>query len=124
MKNITTIICFFISLISFAQNSVSDKDMFLSEKEVEHLNNSFETSRNDFDFQNKKIGFISGNNGKTKTNKDDYFIFANSSEQKGSLIIFNDQEKIYSGGYDAVIVYWSKVLQKRMTIIKILKNKR
>lgn len=125
MKNIAFLICSLWSFVIFAQISTSilnKSNGYLNEKEAEFLNTSFDNTRKDFDFRNKKIGFITGNLGKTKTNKDDYFKSTKSLENKGNLLIFTEQEKTESGGFDAVILYWNKVLQKRKRLIRILKE--
>ena len=87
----------------------------------------FEKSRKDFDFTGKKIGFVTGSNGKTKSNKTNYFerekdrFKRNYSPNGGTLYIFNATQKEESGGYDAAIIYWSKVLVSIENVVKQLK---
>jgi hypothetical protein len=98
--------------------------------ESAYFNVIFEKSRNDFDFTNKKVGFITGSNGKTKSSKEEYFKLEkdrfnrNNTTNGGTLYIFNATQKAESGGYDAVIVYWSKVLVPANEAVKKLKERR
>jgi hypothetical protein len=98
--------------------------------ESAYLNVIFEKSRKNFDFTDKKIGFITGSNGKTVCSKKEYFDLErnrfnhNSTPNNGTLYVFNAAQKAESGGYDAVIIYWCKVLVPIETAVKSLKNKR
>jgi hypothetical protein len=93
-----------------------DNCSLLNTYESAYFNVIFEKSRKDFDFTGKKIGFITGSNGKTKSNKTNYFRLErdrfnrNTTTNGGTLYIFDAEQKEKSGGYDAAIVYWSKVL--------------
>lgn len=97
--------------------------------ESAYFNVIFKQSRNDFDFTNKKVGFITGSNGKTKSSKKEYFALEkdrfnrNTTTNGGTLYIFNATQKAESGGYDAVIVYWSKVLVPANEAVKRLKGR-
>jgi len=80
---------------------------------------------NDFDFTNKKIGFIKAS---IKQNKKIYFQeekerFQNNSTIISSyLYIFDINPKKESGGYDAAIIYWSKFTIPIDKIVKILRE--
>lgn len=88
----------------------------------------FEKSRQNFDFTNKKIGFITGSNGRTLSNKNDYFrtekdrLTRKQSPNNNTLYIFDKDQKKRSGGYDAAIVYWSKILVPIDDIISRLRR--
>jgi hypothetical protein len=98
--------------------------------ESAYFNVIFEKSRKGFDFRDKKIGFITGSNGKTICSKKEYFDIernrfnCNSTPNNGTLYVFNTAQKAESGGYDAVIIYWCKVLVPIETAVKSLKEKR
>lgn len=116
------------SITDIEQKDTLDKSL-LSEKEAIYLNKIFETTRNKFDFNNKKVGFIKGSSGGIKSNKQDYFdmqnkhcIYENYPCDNGGLYIFNSTQKKESGGYDAAIVYWSKFVIPAEKIIKRLKK--
>ncbi|HYF04269.1 MAG TPA: hypothetical protein VEC36_12880 [Patescibacteria group bacterium] len=93
----------------------------MNETEGKLLNSIFETTRNDFDFINKKVGFI-------KDGKRRYFDMQKKHSadtsyplDNGKLYIFNAQQKAKSGGYDAAIVYWSKFLFTAEQVVEKLK---
>ena len=104
-------------------------NLLLDSTEAESLNRIFETNRKDFDFINKKVGFITGSTGSIKSHKEDYFdMHKKHSVNKsypcdnGTLYIFDLASKKKSGGYDAVIVYWSKMFIPIEKIVKRLKE--
>jgi hypothetical protein len=108
-----------------------DDNLLLNETESVFLNRIFETTRKDFDFTNKQIGFFTGSSGKTKSSKEQYFDMhekhstnANSPCDNGALYIFNAAQKEESGGYDAAVVYWSKFLLPVEKVVKRLKKQR
>jgi hypothetical protein len=105
----------------------TEENLLLNETEGAYLNKIFETNQNDFDFINKKVGFImiSGENGKTHyfDMHEKHSTNANLPCDNGTLYIFNAEQKAESGGYDAAIVYWSKFLLPVEKVIKRLKEK-
>jgi hypothetical protein len=108
----------------------TEDSLLLNETKGIYLNKIFETTRKDFDFTNKKVGFLTGSSGKTMSSKEHYFDMhkkhstnANSPCDNGTLYIFNAEQKAESGGYDAAIVYWSKFLLPIEDVIKRLKGK-
>lgn len=105
------------------------ENLLLSETESAYLNRIFETTRKDFDFVNKKIGFLTGSSGTKTSSKDSYFdmqkkhsVDANYPCDNGTLYIFNTTQKEESGGYDAAIVYWSKFSLPIEDVVKRLKK--
>ncbi|MEQ8623427.1 MAG: hypothetical protein RJQ00_13970 [Vicingaceae bacterium] len=93
-----------------------DNSITLNQYEVDYFNQILEKqiNRADFDFQNKKVGFAYGIFGKVLITKKEYFdrwgkeYFLNDSQVANQLILFTKEEKNESGGYDAIIVSWSK----------------
>ena len=86
--------------------------------ESKFLNEYLSDRRNEFDFTNKKIIFVTGNSGNFIKDKSDYF--KNVRERIGTnsrigsdIIVLTEDEKIKSGGYDAIVTYWIKVLTER-----------
>lgn len=108
----------------------TDGCLLLNPSESTYFNALFENSRQDFDFSNKKIGFLRGSNGSTLSNKFNYFkdekdrYKRNLTITQSSLEIFNAEQKKRSGGYDAVIVSWSKVLVPIDKMVDRLRGKK
>jgi hypothetical protein len=107
-----------------------DNSSITNSYESTYLNIIFEKFRKDFDFKDKRIGFLTGSTGKTISNKKKYFdlekyrLTHKLSPNNGILYIFDAVQKEEAGGYDAAIVYWSKFVIPIEKIIKRLKNKR
>jgi hypothetical protein len=103
-----------------------DKNPKLTNYESRYLNIVFSNSKNDFDFTSKSVAFVTGNSGRIISSKQQYFelekhrIQQKSSLNGGTLLVLNEDEKVFSGGYDAVIIYWSKVLPKRKAVVNRL----
>ena len=95
--------------------------------ESDYFNQIFSKKRKDFNFTNKTIAFVTGSSGKIRSSKQQYFdldrerMVKGYSLNGGTLIIFNEIEKEQSGGYDAVILYWSKALPTKKSLYKTLK---
>jgi hypothetical protein len=101
-----------------------DDSPFLNNYESAFLNVIFKDKLKGFDFTMKKIGFIR-NGGKGKVlyfeMQRKYTIDKNSPCDNGTLYIFNTTQKTESGGYDAAIVYWNKIVIPIDKVIKKLK---
>lgn len=97
----------------------------LNSYESRYFNTIFKDSLKGFDFTNKKIGFLAAG---SKKNKKEYFeeekkrFYNGSTTINGTLYVFNASQKKESGGYDAVIVYWSKFLMPIDKIVAKLKE--
>jgi hypothetical protein len=95
--------------------------------ESTYLNVIFKDSLKEFDFKGKQVGFIR-NGGKGKNQYFDmhkkYIADKNSPCDDGVLYFFDATQKEESGGYDAVIVYWSKRVIPINDLVKRLKGKR
>jgi len=97
-----------------------DNDPELSNQEAIFLNEYLGKSAqaNDFDFEHKRILFITGNNGKTLGSKVDYFKdvrawkVAHNAKISTSLHLLSEQEKI-AYGYDAIVTYWVKLFPRK-----------
>jgi hypothetical protein len=102
-----------------------DEDSLLTDLEGEYFNALFQVNEENFNLCGKKIGFLTGVDGSTKSNKKEYFISerhrlsSNHSPLFGWLYIFNAVQKKESGGYDAAIVFYTK---KKLTIKEVIKN--
>jgi len=106
-----------------------DNISVLTNSESEYFTSQFK--KTDFEFKNKKIGFFYGNNGSSIQTKKEYFnrvkerLSHNYSASMDMLLVLSEEQKVGSGGFDAIIISWSKLLVKRATpkmIRKLKKN--
>jgi hypothetical protein len=118
MKTLIFISSFFWTIGLFAQNSDSlgiDNNPILNKNEVELLNSLLNETRDDFNFTDKKVAFITGSNGGTIVSKSDYFQnsvipwIQKDSEPQIFMIKLTEDEKLKSGGYDVLVLSWVKV---------------
>lgn len=108
-----------------------DDSPMLSSHESAYFNEVFKENLNGFDFTGKKVGFIERGGIR---NKIKYFdlekdrFSRKETPNGGTLYIFDETQKKESGGYDAAIVYWSKILIPIQDVVNrlspILANKR
>jgi hypothetical protein len=92
-----------------------DNNPILNKDEVQLLNFLLVESRDTFDFNYKKVAFITGSNGRKIVTKSDYF--QNSvnpwiekvSKPQIFMIILTEDEKEKSGGYDVLVLSWVKI---------------
>jgi len=117
------IISFLLSTCGlFAQNIDSigiDDHPVLNESEVKLLNSLLEEQRDMFDFENKKVAFITGSSGRTITAKSDFFRSSvlpwveDGSRPQISMVKLTIDEKEKSGGYDVLVLTWVKAFTPR-----------
>ena len=103
----------------------------LNKEEANLLNSLFDKSGNTYEFTGKKIAFITGNSGNKLLLKEDFFntcikpwVSKNQTPQV-FMIEFSIDEKNKSGGCDALVLSWVKILtnkQKKRIIGKLYKN--
>jgi hypothetical protein len=108
-------------------NIVSADSTVLGPDESVILNNYFQEERGTFDFTDKRICFVSGSSGTKFISKQDYFDNvstwkADSSRIVTSLVILTETERSRSGGFDAIVTAWVKVLtdKRRKKIVEVL----
>lgn len=109
----------------------------LNKYEAEYFNEVFKNERADFDFSEKKIAYYTGSLGTTPSAKSAYFNALQRTNTETDetvhawqangtqLLILTDEEKALSGGYDAILVSWSKLLKEgksRAQLVENLKN--
>lgn len=103
-----------------------DDSPLLNNYESSYFNAIFKDNLKGFDFTNKKVGFLKAG---SKRNKDEYFkeererFYRNNTTINGTLCILDPIQKEESGGYDAAIVYWSKMVIPAKNVVKRLKEK-
>lgn len=106
-----------------------NNEPYLNIYEVNFFNSIFLKRRKEFDFNKKKVAFITGSSGKTLSDKKKYFdlekerLSRGYSGNGGALIILNEEQKQETGGYDAIVLYWSKILPTKKQFVKLLKQK-
>jgi len=98
-----------------------DENPVLTNIEAEYFNQQFKDRNGEFDFTNKQIGYFYGNNGRSIQTKKEYFdqvkerLSHNYSASNDILVIWTSEQMSETGGYDAIIVSWSKLLVKDAT---------
>jgi len=92
-----------------------DNSGVLTKWEIEYFKTSIRTLQS-LDLENKMFAFAYGNFGRTVINKNDYFekwgrdYYNRNSGVSNILLKLTEEEKILSGGYDYIVVSWSKTL--------------
>lgn len=104
-----------------------DNSPLLNSAESNFLNEKLTNRRGYFDFSNKKIIFATGSSGTTIENKIEHFNDWERSESDSfyvpvQLQILNEPEKTATGGYDAIVVTWSKVVASEKTKQKLIRK--
>lgn len=114
------------AIFTYFENCGKDNEPALNNAESSYLNAVFADLKRPYDFSHKKIAFVTGSSGKTISSKQAYFnsekerVGKHDSLNGGQLLVFNETEQKQSGGYDAVIVFWSKVPPTKKGLIKLL----
>jgi hypothetical protein len=112
------------------QDPYTNGDEKLNKQEAEILNSLLESSRDMFDFNGKKIVFVTGSSGSRILSKTDFFnTCVNPWIAKGDtpqifMVLLTQQEKEKSGGYDAIVLSWVKIFtdkQKKRIIEQLTK---
>lgn len=133
MKNILLILLISLCSTIEAQNLDNlgiNNSYLLNSEEAKYLNKSVGTQLGYFDFKDKKVIFSEGNSARLIT-KRDYFkrlvkpYLKDGKDMVNFLVILTDKEKKESGGFDAIIVAWSKIglTKKRKKVIIKKMNK-
>ncbi|MBO3118044.1 hypothetical protein J4050_14930 [Winogradskyella sp. DF17] len=121
MKTIGTLILLLISSNIFGQNLSEcgiDNNPKLTQAESEYLNAYLTEKRNGFDFNDKKVIFVTGNSGNRIGTKKEYFDYIKKWNEKDSKVatgidILTNDQKLESNGYDVIVTYWVKVLTEK-----------
>ncbi len=135
MKRIIIALILLVSLNTFGQHldeCGTDNDPKLTRVESDFLNQYInQEQRKNFDFTGKKMIFVTGTSAHKMGTKSDYFDQVKKWNDDGNKIAtgvfeLDEQEKIVSGGYDAIITYWVKTLSKKRKkkILNELRNNR
>lgn len=116
------------------QNQAAKKTIneeMLSTEEAKLLNSLLENSRDTFDFEGKKIAFITGSSGSRIISKTDFFNtcinpwLEENEKPQIFMVLLTEEEKSKSGGYDAFVLSWVKVFtnrQKRKIVEQLSNN--
>ena len=112
----------------YPENCGIDDNPILTEAEATFLNEYLKSQvrQKSFDFNNKRIVFVTGSNGSTLGSKSAYFYDIRkwketyNSKIASSLIVLSEQDKA-DYGYDAILTYWVKVINPK-TNQKILER--
>ncbi len=132
MRTFLTTIVFFIFVNSFSQNLDElgvDNDPNLTEAESKFLTDymTYE-QRDNFNFKNKKVIFVTGNSGEQLGTKSKYFDYIRDWNKNGNkiatwVVALKENEKIDSGGFDVIVTYWVKMFteKRKKKILKLVK---
>jgi len=121
MKKIVTIILMLISINLIGQNLNEcgiDNNPKLTQTESEFLNEYMtEYNKQNFDFTNKKVIFVTGNSGNKFGTKSEYFDqikqLNRSNDKIATWVVkLNEKEQIESD-YDVIVTYWVKVITEK-----------
>ena len=100
-----------------------DNSILLNSIESQYFNFIFKDL--DYNFTNKRVGFVYS---QRKTDKSEYFKLEkeryklNLTPNQGTVYILNQKEITESGGYDVIIVFWSKKKFDKNKLIKKFKK--
>lgn len=92
-----------------------DNKSVLTNWEIEYFKQSIKTLKS-IDLENKMFVFAHGNFGGTVISKKNYFekwgreYYTRNSVVSNILIKLPEEEKLLSGGYEYIIISWSKIL--------------
>ena len=121
MNTTLTIILILISINLSGQNLSEcgiDNNPKLTQSESEFLNEYMtDYNKQNFDFTNKKVIFVTGNSGNKIGTKSTYFDEIKQRNQTDDKIAtwfvkLTEEEQIQSG-YDVIVTYWVKVITER-----------
>lgn len=121
MNTTLTIILLLISINLSGQNLSEcgiDNNPKLTQSESEFLNEYMtDYNKQNFDFTNKKVIFVTGNSGNKIGTKSAYFDEIKQRNQTDDKIAtwfvkLTEEEQIQSG-YDVIVTYWVKVITER-----------
>lgn len=121
MRKIGTIILMLISINLTGQNLAKcgiDNNPKLTQSESEFLNEYMtEHNKQNFDFTNKKVVFVTGNSGNKLGNKSDYFNKIkqwNQSDYKiATWVVKLTEEEQIESDYNVIVTYWVKVVTEK-----------
>ncbi len=121
MKTIIVIILALVSIEIIGQNLSEcglDNNPVLTQVESEYLNDYLAAQRNEFDFQDKKVIFITGSSGSIIGTKVEYFEHIKRWNDKNARVatgieVLTEKQKMESNGFDVIITYWVKVLTEK-----------
>lgn len=101
-----------------------DDSPALNAYESAYLNAFFKGNPSTFDFSGKKVHFLLNGKCDKKTffDKEKERIERKDSPTSCQLYVFNEAQKLESGGCDAVIILWSKFILSEQEILKRIKR--
>ncbi len=103
-----------IEICSFQKESKDTSNV--TKQEANDLNSVYKDKRKDFDFMNKKVGFLLNY---IKISKEKYFENRIDNNLNKGLILLTQKEKNKYGGYDVIVT-----LKRKEGLIKQIANRR
>jgi len=114
------------NILSHLDKMGLEEASLLNNYEQLYFNEIFRKVSGEFNFEGKKIGFLYMG---TISNKKEFFTMEKSrfnqnlSPNQVTLYVFDANQKEESGGYDGVILYWSKRLLSVKEVVRKIKIK-
>lgn len=99
-----------------------DSSSILNEYEGRYLNFIFKIDPEEFNLIGKKVGFTSSKIEYFEQTRERFLINSNVVGGSG-LYVFNAEQKIESGGYDAFVTMWCKFVMPIEDVVKRLQKK-
>lgn len=138
MIRLITILCLAVGINSFGQISEVhkcglDNNPALNEFEGKYFNEAFLEKRHDFDFSGKKVAVFTGSSGTVLSTKSYYFHPFHIQENQDlddhayrargtQVLVLTEEEKELSGGYDVILVVWSKIQKEGKSRARLIKQ--
>lgn len=121
---ITALLLFSCTIAAYCQSNPGNK---LSESEAALLDTLLFTQRNNFEFKEKQVAFVTGSSASQLITKSQFFesLHKNSSTGKQiplRMVVLTVDEKSNSNGYDVIIFSWSKVVITNREKKKVLQQ--
>jgi hypothetical protein len=137
MRNLLTTLLFITSFTAFGQiseiaNCGLDQELELNEFEAKYFNEALSGGAINFDFADKVVAFYIGTSATTRSSKKQYFdvtkrvaksdVASSSTETPTQFMMLTKEEKEISGGYDVILVYWSKLPRGQVERASLVKQ--
>ena len=133
MKLLLLLLCLLSFNISAQQldSCGLNNDSKLNANEAAYFNKRYQETRGEFNFLHKRLIFITGGTGGILGSKRKYFDYVKEWKVEygrdyiggSTLMPFTEAQRSESGGHDAIVTYWTKLLPSAKHVIKRVNRK-
>jgi hypothetical protein len=103
----------------------------MNKQEAAYFDARFQATRSEFSFANKRLIFITGESGSVLGSKREYFDYVKKWQAEhgrsyiggSGLTPLTAAQRVQSGGYDAIVTYWSKLQPSAARVVKRVSRK-